>query len=1277
LDIFDDFNRFAAMGALQANNSTLQKVWNGLPPKLKDLENSDWRRTTLSFSALQLLPELQYYSVRFQMIALLAFLFCTGTKKLNPSKIAKHFTHSNGTSISNLEDPPEDVFCSNICTDRGEFLILESTHEGGAFYVQRLVNIIQEMPDEASYEEHFRGPIFALLKLSDVVLKKANLSRNQFSEPIVSEQLSSEIIGKIRHLKNVLSISNAELKEFGISREYLAKFDCKLLNREKQKAHTFGNTILNFYPVYLRQDGVDLIFPNLISTAIRGFITESICQTSIDIFNRALLNEYAQLISLSPYENNVDYAAPNFEEYKNVWISNIMRPIDTGRYMHILYFLDNLEDFMPENFGGFGKNKCLGEVIENSVKLSMDEAHKDADFKEGITLIVACGIGRGIAHSIPRTSEASKWHIDTIAIHDLETAYWHPDHSDRLLWQAIKAEKKAIENNIQIININGLLNLVAWQQRMSGNMVPEAELPHDYFPNPDTKLMLRIPTDEILNFRIESRLRKDQSVHLDWKHEFRTMIIPGETQFSPRPTYLELNPQKDKMLSVVPDKDCNIWFSIIFNDHDDLSVSIEHQRMMMTWIPRISNMLSDKYFLRKLPRALLLEFHFDIHPQSFVVNELNYDDQMKFADFIKSNKISDDNMIKFKVQTAFYAALYSKNNTAERCLVESILHEINTSFDLKFDMEELASSILIGNLARHSHAFKVDSFRLHFHDQFQGSPIEPSLVDHSNVKLGMSWIAREDKNTQTIKGVKECCNILNQIVTSLQSSLVKKIRNFAPEIFLHKVLDNYDHAYVVDETWKRTSASITEIAEDEESAYSYIIKHKSKLTSNLIAYRVLLEIGQVECGKQDQKKLGNFDLSEMMATVTEIFQLGNASDAIRYGVMEPKIRLTPLGDVLLNWDFQNSTVTNMGLEMNKDQISKQIKNYDKFFEEDESATSKSVNLTENTDPYQQEFCTAFLQEVGCSLEILIEFVAFLLDTLIQKEIRTWDITIDEFYGYLQNSTFEYPDHLNQILDAFAMPTRKDWRVVPEGYLEKDIQPWKFRRMLSILRKPILRYKIADQNRIMINGGLLKDALDYTFDRYLDGEFNQEQLKSNEMKRWFGKVASENVQFNKLVVKKLRSLGLEAKDDTNLSELINGSKDIVVDEYKASGDVDALAWDTAHGAVYVIECKQLQTKKTPGEMAEQLSKYSGEGKQDKLRKHLARLFVLRRHKNELSKKLGFEVKHVHGAVIFSNHVPMQFDKHVSILTPVIRLNDLDKKSLRYIDDHASNNDRSKH
>ena len=91
-----------------------------------------------------------------------------------------------------------------------------------------------------------------------------------------------------------------------------------------------------------------------------------------------------------------------------------------------------------------------------------------------------------------------------------------------------------------------------------------------------------------------------------------------------------------------------------------------------------------------------------------------------------------------------------------------------------------------------------------------------------------------------------------------------------------------------------------------------------------------------------------------------------------------------------------------------------------------------------------------------------------------------------------------------------------------------------------------------------------------------------------------------------------------------------------------------------GRILVIECKDLQYRKTVGEIAEQLADYRGEqrrdGKADDLRKHLDRVAVLKAHRERVANYLkldhaeasdGGAVIKIEGHLVFRHPVPMRF------------------------------------
>lgn len=121
---------------------------------------------------------------------------------------------------------------------------------------------------------------------------------------------------------------------------------------------------------------------------------------------------------------------------------------------------------------------------------------------------------------------------------------------------------------------------------------------------------------------------------------------------------------------------------------------------------------------------------------------------------------------------------------------------------------------------------------------------------------------------------------------------------------------------------------------------------------------------------------------------------------------------------------------------------------------------------------------------------------------------------------------------------------------------------------------------------------------------------------------------------------MRVNGWHAEVEVKVTKLLRRRFD------KDHGDVDLLAWRD-DGRVLAIECKDVQFRKTLGEMAEQLSDFRGEihsnGRRDELRKHLDRMEVIRQHLPLVAAYVGRpSVDAVESHLLFRNPVPTEFE-----------------------------------
>src|SRR3546814_6496417 len=63
----------------------------------------------------------------------------------------------------------------------------------------------------------------------------------------------------------------------------------------------------------------------------------------------------------------------------------------------------------------------------------------------------------------------------------------------------------------------------------------------------------------------------------------------------------------------------------------------------------------------------------------------------------------------------------------------------------------------------------------------------------------------------------------------------------------------------------------------------------------------------------------------------------------------------------------------------------------------------------------------------------------------------------------------------RLMDALTLVTRPHWRDIPEGFDAKDIHPWRFRRRLSMLRRPLLQIDDGADPTIIVSPGMTRDG----------------------------------------------------------------------------------------------------------------------------------------------------------------------------------------------------------
>lgn len=234
------------------------------------------------------------------------------------------------------------------------------------------------------------------------------------------------------------------------------------------------------------------------------------------------------------------------------------------------------------------------------------------------------------------------------------------------------------------------------------------------------------------------------------------------------------------------------------------------------------------------------------------------------------------------------------------------------------------------------------------------------------------------------------------------------------------------------------------------------------------------------------------------------------------------------------------------------------------------------------------------------------------------------------------------DEAASFLDRLTLPRRSGWnRDMPQRCTERDAFPWRFRRQLSLLMRPLVELG-GEQRTWFVSVPMLEKAFAYLVGNVFSGNFPQEFFGSAEMRSYIGGVANKRGHdFNAEVTEVFSESGLASKSEVEMTAL--GAP-----EDEGLGDIDVLAWNPEDTKVYVVESKCLRPASTVSEVVQRLDDFAGDREEkDALGRHLRRLDWLETNRTYLEEFIGMPGADIHivPMLVTNETVPMQFFENV--------------------------------
>lgn len=1211
------------------------------------------------FGGLLSQSDLQANCIRLEALVHLSLAIGNGVKNPSSKIVASTFSELGRGMLGRLEDPAEDVFVSLVMTPHGNFRILEGVWESAGFYTQRLLNTLERLPDNDVFRV-LRARVYALLSLSEAVCERAALQRYVAGEPNPGPLIPDHLLERLDQISQVVRFSPQDLSALTINPDDLAEFGFDPRRRRELQTDQIGNSLLERFPVVFAEDDTYLILPSAVSASLRRYVIETMELFELrEAFAAALAHEFADAIADLPLLGRRSGAELEFKKTENGVFAGVTVRADAGRFINLVFFADTLGSFDEGGLVGIfppeEKREGLAQDVERWIDFAYQQVRAADGFRGGMTLLVPCGVGRGVVDFFGENNREN-WRVEFIGASDLFTLSWVPHFKALSLWRLLDGRDRLADMGVELQNANGLLNLVAWVRQLGGHLVPHASLPIE-FGQGDGRNFVMIEQNGLLKTRQE--VAEIWDVHACRDIDGRWMPVRKERtsmfeEDNARPFFVAVGDTSSRWpLGVFEASRRPWWIRLETDDGVGGSMAFQRFQMLRTWICLVAPVL-DQAFETIPPGPVLLRATFKGSltdrraglPQEFMTLE---------ATLGLISTSANGSIVDIEVADGFDHAVFNSENIAETALVQRIVEGFASLAGIALDpprLEVLLREIIPGPQARQSHAFPARGFRDFVQGTAGRTPLTIDSDDAALIKLGLGWRVRARSEGGEIVGRDACTAFLNNLVKVLEDDLCAELRAFDRKTLINFALLNHERAALDRERWHRTAAAVLALHKDRDATLEGILRHEAELNAAFQASRLLIEFAICECPLTGGTAAGRLDVSRMMATIMMIGGMGGWSDAIRWDAMEPRIQVTALGDVHANVSFQENVLQPFGRATTQSRIDQRVRDYARNLREPEFEETDGLKL-------ETDFLAAIEEQFGASLDTVRKFVDFIENLGIRRtqavlELQRSDLLNAELDGIERDRP-----QVENLVAFLTFKGRPSWREIPDGFDAKDIFPWRFRRRLSVLRKPLIQIDEEADPTFLVAPGILRDAFVYMFGNYHRGDFPIWQL-SPAMKRWAGASRDrQGSEFAQEVSSQLKALGWETETEVAVTKLLGKGFE------RDFGDVDVLAWRAGSARVLLIECKDVQFRKTEGEIAEQLSDFRGlirpDGKPDLLLKHLDRIDLIAKERAALEQYLKWDKSaEIEGHLVFKNMVPMEYAwEHMKERIALHVFDDLDK------------------
>lgn len=1203
-------------------------------------------------SGLAVCPQLHGNTIRIDALAHLVAVSCHG-KDIPSSKNLVEWASKwmSRSSVARQEDPLEDVFVGCVTCAAGSFRVLGGNTSDKDFWVERLLELIEGKQEFPPFRTGLEEAI-ELLKLSEALVDRLALPRYSKGSGNAAGRIIIPTRDEMAECFEAVVFTETELTELGLSLVKLGRFVLTEELRAKIKDETLWNSALCRHPLWKSSDGVVILAPSSIVRALESQLLDCILNTGLGNWTEY----FFKVNCATTFVNDV---APRLE----IKPSGFIAPPPPKGMPTLLPFYGEFDigkpaillTYCPSLAGSFNDvDGCdvLGGDEMTALMAHLDayamELEKQPEFSGGLVLFNLVSF-RYLLFGAPIWRK--RWQIHMASLPDWLILTAHGECTAMRLWRMGQQEDRLQRRGTRIMNMAGLVNLYGfWSQnkfRLLRRDVPR-----------ETNI-LNIACDFSLNVRANSLQRED--FHSVQSHDRKTMI--QIVRHNARSLFTE---DSEVNLYVAPsevrrhrnlvgciEEGVKRWWIVTQGKEGSAELrDLIYQVWDCTfnWVGRVA-----QFAFRRWP---------DIWPESLEINIVldadenfhSYEDyqNLPLAELVLSVEPSTKSA-KLELPRGFLGYFQIPKNVAETKIVNALILLTTRSVGITLTDEELVRAtreIIRNDDARYFHMFETTDLA---HLLTDSSHPKPLFVDDDDMACAHEHLVAllDTPGFGEINGLDPSLKLLKDAVDKLWADIERQLSLFDHESVLAGCLTALVEVDRDAAQWDLTTRSLIAMHNDMENTHEVIHDRRADRSRSSLANRLLLEVAQYAPMTETGRTMTNADHRDLLSQMLLLLEMAHHRDAISYGFMDPKVTRHPNGEIGVDEKFYIEVVGKYFTQRSLERTKQAAERYDRYFRK----YTKNEPSNEETSQAILNLDRVFVPEFGFSVTMLFDLRDLLCRFAGEAKVAGGQFDEATFSSFFAECGFTETEGA-AFLDRFTLPRRSAWnRQLPPRCSEHDVFPWRFRRQLSLLARPLIELTTAPRTWY-VSVPLFDRAVDYFISRVSEGDFPEAFFHSLEMRQYVGNQAHKRGHdYAKEVGQFFSAAGFKTKLELEMSTLGASKKE-------GLGDIDVLAWDSEKSCVFVIECKCLRSSGTIREIVQRLEDFKGKRKEkDSLGRHLRRIDWVGSHLDAIRRYTGITNAKLRivPLLVTNETVPMQFFKEMAFPTDqVVPLAELAKR-----------------